>query len=698
MASQASRRAESSTHTRSFTGCGTCRNRHVKCDEARPTCSMCAEYGLSCAGYKNDIFFDTEFPDNRIRFRRPLLTEKERQRMSQWLISAAPPRSTNRLLLRLDEEVESHENNGEEIQLVVGPFGVFKSHKHHNEQSSLFEDAPAEHDVIESCTSSPPQEISQILDPFTPVPDISQWSPGFMESLLERSEQDTSPVTSDLLDMVIEQSHLENTPMTSQEYQLNTFLPNPYCNSLSHTSIMSPPSVTSAVPPDAVFLLRHYSSKVISLMTPVRHKKTPWHILFIPHVKNCLAALALGEDLNNASLCTFFGTLAISAFSLGGVSRSESWLEQGKTYLQRASEHAKAMLITAYDVPKPAKYKSILMGILTMIQVSNFSGNRHQAEGYFLEAEKIIRLKGLKRKKSRKVRLLHHCYVFERMFHESIFICGANSVQRHHLRRAIESSGLSRCSVDGLSFRLYKWQNLQQEMERVRGREEGENDLHLERPGLFSATLYPEIFGVPEAWLVLLSSVIRLGVEKDGAEQDIDGDGLNLKDYISRAKALEDYINQLQRPSQMSFSSATHQSKVDQHILENMLEAMRNALVIYFYRRIYDLNASMLQEKVANVRDCLLQCEYADSSVVHGSAGFIWPAFIAACEAEDPGVQSSFSSWFEISASRSGLSCFNQTLDSIHRIWEEKSRGSRSSITWLDLMKRAGYQHHGLVI
>ncbi|KAG9201623.1 hypothetical protein G6514_005431 [Epicoccum nigrum] len=67
-----------------------------------------------------------------------------------------------------------------------------------------------------------------------------------------------------------------------------------------------------------------------------------------------------------------------------------------------------------------AKHKNILIALLSMVQVAIAVGNRDQAECYFIEAEKFIRMKGLNRIKSRKVRLLHHCYVFERMFHESI--------------------------------------------------------------------------------------------------------------------------------------------------------------------------------------------------------------------------------------------------------------------------------------
>lgn len=48
-----------------------------------------------------------------------------------------------------------------------------------------------------------------------------------------------------------------------------------------------------------------YQSTVLKLLTPFRHGKTPWYILFIPHVKNFLAALTLGETMDRASLCAF---------------------------------------------------------------------------------------------------------------------------------------------------------------------------------------------------------------------------------------------------------------------------------------------------------------------------------------------------------------------------------------------------------
>ncbi|OQE11735.1 hypothetical protein PENVUL_c002G06509 [Penicillium vulpinum] len=504
-----------------------------------------------------------------------------------------------------------------------------------------------------------------------------------MQLTFEQPENVPIPSSPGFLDAMIDQDCAEDDSAPHGYLSTSCFLDQSYDHPTSPTSFPSYGGITEAVPHDAVFLLKHYVSAVISLMTPLRHSKTPWHVLFIPHTKSCLAGLALGDDMSHASLCAFYGTLAISAFSLGGVSRSQTWSEKAIIYQQKAQQYAKMMLMTAYDVPKVAKYKSILMALLTMIQVTMFSGNRRQSEYYFLEAEKFIRLRGLPRKKSRKVRLLHHCYVFERIIHESVFICGANSRQRHHIHTAIETSGLGIYSLDSLSFRLSGWKNLDQEMMRVRGQEEGENDLHLERPGFWSNSLYPEIFGIPEPWIILLSQIIRLGKEKDAAEGNDAPDCLSLKDFIGRAKTLEDYITNLARPSLDNIHS-----ELDHEIIENMLNAMQNALAIYFYRRIHDVDASLLQQKVMGVLDSLLYCENTDSTVVHGSAGFIWPAFIAACESEDPLIQVSFSDWFVNSARRSGLSCFTETLANIQRIWQEKTCANGRSVTWLDLMRK----------
>ncbi|RAQ60002.1 hypothetical protein AFCA_011348 [Aspergillus flavus] len=673
------------TRTRSFGGCTTCRSRHVKCDEGRPTCAMCRYFGFVCAGYEKGIFFDFESSTDERRFRRPLLTEAEQERMSQWLVSSVPPESALQLLTRIDDLCEKAAPC-RDLQVDCGPFGAFRL--------SQLPSAPSPdivpEETLDPLSSSPPEDVVRFDDDFTvpSEPPLTPRTRRILESIFGQAPNPTSPDT-DTGDMAMDLcrieavlndaplSNFQDFPMTSMtaeqqpQYLHNTDLapippPNP-CFSLTTTS--------KTVPQEVMLLLKHYTTTVISLMTPIRHAKTPWHILFIPHAKTCLAALTLNEDLDNASLAAFYGTLAISAFSLSGLSQSQMWLAQGTAYKQQALKHARLMLRTAYDIPKVSKYKSTMIALLTMVYVSMFSVDREQTEYFFLETERLIRLRGLKRKKSRKVRLLHHCYAFERFFYESTFTGGMNSRQRHYFRRSIESSGLAQYSRDDLSFRLRGWENLDQEMMEVKSQEDGENDLHLERPGIFSATLYPEIFGVPESWVQLLSLVIRLGREKDIAESHDLPNPLTLKDFSSRAKAIERRINNLERPGQ---------AQLDEH-LSDMLDAMHQALSIYFYRRVYDMEASILQQKVIAVRDCLWRC--ADPPMLHASAGVIWAAFIAACEAEDRELQMSFSKWFQDSAQRSGLSSFRETMTRIEKIWREKRCGNGISATWLNLMR-----------
>ncbi|KXJ84721.1 hypothetical protein Micbo1qcDRAFT_170004, partial [Microdochium bolleyi] len=38
-------------HSKTFSGCWTCRTRRVKCDEVRPACVQCRSKGLDCQGY-----------------------------------------------------------------------------------------------------------------------------------------------------------------------------------------------------------------------------------------------------------------------------------------------------------------------------------------------------------------------------------------------------------------------------------------------------------------------------------------------------------------------------------------------------------------------------------------------------------------------------------------------------------------------
>lgn len=688
-----------------------CRRRRVKCDEVRPSCLTCRATGLTCGGYGRNIFFTSRGADPDIhgpdeRFRRHLFTPTERERMSQWLTSSVPPSQVLRRLLQMEEESE-HASSEEHVGIQRGPFGVFRQIRPRMPSA-----APSD-----ACRDDEPAEGTSLASPTWEFPDDradQQWVSSAIESILDDAACDILLPTFGLCDPADgEAEHgfsgrsIFDEDLPSTECTQGSPDPlicehaNPYVGAISGTGweshlLASTTPLLSAmsnnIPYEAVFLLRHFTSDVVSCITPFEHTKTPWHVLFIPHVKACLAALTIGEDLCDASLAGFFGTLAISAASLDGRARPQPtrWRELTRGYQTRAVYHAHCMLLRAYKVPKTAKYKSIVMALLTLISLFGVTSNRRRYEFYILETEKFIRTKGLNRRKSRKVRLLHHCYAFQRIFFESLCFGNTDSRHRREVELAAGASGII-IGQDRVSFRLPEWHDLPQEMLVVKTQEEGENDLLLERPGTWYATLYPEIFGIPERLILLLSLAIRLGREKDAAEREGAACRFGLQEYLSRARALERCILQVQETTEFSADDTPRPGRTDKAKLVALISATRHALEIYFYRRVYNVDASLLQHKVASVMWLISRPDSAGSPRHRGSLCLLWPAFIAACEAEDPGLQRSFSAWFEACARDTGLDAYASSLGLIREAWRANPPSNKSRGTWIDVLKNRGW-------
>lgn len=327
-----------------------------------------------------------------------------------------------------------------------------------------------------------------------------------------------------------------------------------------------------------------------------------------------------------------------------------------------------------------------------MLVSQAFAGAFDEAESYLLDTEKFIRLCGLtKPSKSRRIRLLHHCYSFPRIFYESTFVTGPGSSQRELSLDA--SGGLSTLipEQDSPMFKLGRWSQLNENMLEIKSRESGENDLHLERPGLWAATLYPDVFGIPESLMVLLSQAIRLGNERVAMEQTDNSAQLSFKEFSSRARSLENCIMQWRNVTLKDKLSWDPRLGIEtasadrQAIIRNMLEALCEALSIYFYRRVYNIHPSPLQEKVRAVKDSLLRCDQSGDTL-HHTAGFAWSAFIAGCEASDPALQESFSMWFKARIQNVGWPCFSTMLMVAQKVWRT-NQACQDWISWPEILQ-----------
>lgn len=141
--------ASMAPRSRTFTGCGTCRARHLKasgtysnqgrsanekqCDEQRPFCGNCRRLGKQCRGYTSDLVYISERDltgrskgrnaDETTALRYPLFTEDERSAMCRELVASTGGISIGNLVDQLDAEcvIESASSEG----LSKGPFHVF---------------------------------------------------------------------------------------------------------------------------------------------------------------------------------------------------------------------------------------------------------------------------------------------------------------------------------------------------------------------------------------------------------------------------------------------------------------------------------------------------------------------------------------------------------------------------------------------
>jgi arginine metabolism regulation protein II len=117
---------------------------------------------------------------------------------------------------------------------------------------------------------------------------------------------------------------------------------------------------------------------------------------------------------------------------------------------------------------------------------------------------------------------------------------------------------------------------------------------------------------------------------------------------------------------------------------------MYTALLIFFHRRINDLDPSLLQQEVEAVRDFLKQVQVDECGLGGGNmATLIWPAFIAACEAIHSETQTFSSSWFESCFAMTGLINASVAKQIIEIIWvkREESGLDGEMCNWPDILR-----------
>ncbi|KAH7348421.1 fungal-specific transcription factor domain-containing protein [Rhexocercosporidium sp. MPI-PUGE-AT-0058] len=720
--------------THAFTGCLTCRERHVKCDLGQPACHNCTRLKVPCEGYSRKYtWVPPKVPEASRRLsdpglmdevdegqssRRVLFSDEERLAM---VVQMRDECCVNASFLDLDRVLrELQEKVADATEFSrIGPFGILpaasptlpESSPESLPQLEIIEDVQ----VLEDTGRISTPELNLSLSQFAwgELDDVQAWDP-LDSALVTFSRFDSekgslngevsinweleigSPSQGLLNDAAnVLASNLFGPNVADQSLGFDTAIdPSSNQHNLQNSlkflsgphSVLQMPNTAnmSKIPPEARLLLDYYSSKVIEAMSMTPAKKPPWKTIHLPCAMSALAELLVhGEAKSFAKMALFYALLSISAFHMSfadqeSEERVQHWKIKGAAHKKTAQKYLRSSLDK--DLPKAmrGKYKEVLMSMLSMVTIGVFSGDMQDSQSYLAESESLIRNFGLpKPVKSLKISKLHHIFSYLRIIHESTSLRGSKTRtdSQHDTWGSTQShvsqnQELSNTMAQSANSRL-AW---------IEG-EEGED---LEEDPLFVS-----IYQMPTTLLSLISQTSSLCKQLQSAES-------STPDFARRCKIIEDRIFRWRAPENLSLTAhfgsdlSNSPDAAAKEVAAHLVNATYQALIVHFQRQIRNTNPRVLQHYVVNAADHLLAHEQLKQNLNICHAPFPWPGFIVGCEAYDVSARQKIDLYLKT------VRCYNvgsviEAEKVVYEVWKRQDMG-RSDHRWEDVLKDWGMQ------
>ncbi|PWY62371.1 C6 transcription factor [Aspergillus eucalypticola CBS 122712] len=615
--------------------------------------------------------------------------------------------------------------------IVVGPFSVLDFSLTDPKPASRAQPADettVANDVVLSSANTLPEGASGVS------PALSQDSIAYMNDLLQWSDilsldpQLHSATLSGTLDLgdwlpldlgtqapILEHNLLGEAPSLvddtaavynsgPEDYSTSKVIPAVDCN---------PPDVLA----DAHFLLRHFQDHVISRMMAVPiDQKSPWKILNVPSAVVTYSDITFlgSQNITHARLANLYRLLACSALhltinpSMRTSDSTERWKPVAEYAYHLAKDHMQMSLKHETQEPKKAKYKDQLMAICALTEFAILSSQQQDARCYMIDAERLLRLRGLpKQRISQKARLLHHTYTWLRIVGESTyalhnympsdtFMEALKYRFRNQIVENTQAAGYRTSRLDDFLRLDRRPSDSDLDIDEPKEADVGLYDIHLQDSRKYPATLYSQIYGVSETWLSLVSQTTRLANVMETfrvAREMRQGINASLEAWEAlhrRSARLESMI--------CTFASRRTEDNIcgSANILARshgcLLQALNSALVIFFYRRIRQVHPAILESQVDKVISALNEFDVVLVEADQTGPGTVWPLFIAGCEATTPDRRQSIMALLDKGEARCGFSAYETVREVMKQVWDRqdehftRSRGETFP-TWLDVVK-----------
>ncbi|KAJ3539873.1 hypothetical protein NM208_g5307 [Fusarium decemcellulare] len=714
--------AKKSRGSYSYGGCATCRRRHVKCDKVRPVCLTCKAIGVTCEGFQDaGLRWVTTAGASGSKVsksltrtpRRPFYPEQSQVSNSKEVESTLSDKTLDESLLSLEARSKDFATPSDE-GVTIGPFGVFSVENITPEpptrsldvdieppQGIISKTGTRDASVPERNTQSYAIESGSALELLPSTDNLLDWTDLFdldsgfswrpSEAVNDINMPDFSLPTSSpvaAVDILQFQASIEtqDTPESS--------LPRPVFSEVIAVE-------------DAQLLLKHFNDCMIA------------HIWSLPlaqkcsldiHIDAAVATLArltflTTRTVSHASLSHLYSVLSLSAMHLAhikGQSNVQHWHNLAGSMSKKAKNNFRYSLEHEIS-PKAAKYKDLVLAISSILTFAILYDDQDDARAYMLDSERLLRTCGLaKRRISRKASYLHHTYTWVRIVGESTYVLHkfdnpnvkskqgqgspdaaaglfpegpyTNYRQAHPNPRLDDFLGLEPFQLDV-------------DMDKVDSRdiESPLSHIHLEDNQGKSDSALRFLYGVSETWLSLVSQTTRLANFMARLAQSKEKfDSSSLDSLESHKKRLENLVWALAQstpPPQMEETSKYTPR-------DHLVRALNYTLVIFFYRRIRDVNPSILQQHIDNVIEALREFDAACERDGIDGPGSPWPAFLAGCEAMHTSQRKYFSGWLQNSFEKTGFTRFRTIISCMHEVWRRQGEGmgiGQPNGTWVQV-------------
>lgn len=387
-------RTQRTQRTKTFTGCWTCRERKVKCDEAQPRCQQCRRRGWTCGGYSTRLqWLAPSLPHT-------LVSAASAERGPSALLRRVLPPEHHRHVLRpheLDDILKSIDTVDPD-QLSAGgsenihnfsilrctlpeqprprPCATPPSHTASHQDCVVGErGVRGEHTLAStaspSVASAPIAGASDSCPSFHPLDAETAHDPHTRDRVNLDLADERTTVSSPLLPFEYGSGPHEYASLeyTAHHLQSVDWL-HSHNVSTDHTSL-EPTTAQDR------FLMRHYAQRVCHLFCAIDTPKSPWRTIHLPRALQAMGELSVTGTTSRVRNALLNVLLAISAWYMSNDHRRHHEDDQADRWAQAAAEYKsdaisllkQAVESDLYSAPRP-KYKDFLATMLSMITVN----------------------------------------------------------------------------------------------------------------------------------------------------------------------------------------------------------------------------------------------------------------------------------------------------------------------------------------